>query len=187
MLEFTHVFAQANSMNKPLTQSLKTTIIILCLFANLTPCFAKEISAHNRGDNSHAIGLLIGEPTGFNYRQGLPEYHAFDIGLAFSFDEFLLTYADYHWVFLNGFKNPQFRPYAGVGGFFGFNSHTHAGKKYYGSTEPSVVIGFRAPGGIEWLPDHVPLGVFVELAIGMSIIPSTSGVFQGGIGGRYYF
>lgn len=116
---------------------------------------------------------------------------AVDMGLTFYFSNLVLIYSDYLFHFPKAFgtSSPfvaQLSPYVGVGGVMLFWSGSYYNRYYYDSPH-GFGIGVRFPIGIEWKPSDPPLGVFLELAPGMGIIPGTFGFFQGGIGIRYYF
>jgi hypothetical protein len=142
-----------------------------------------------------AAGATLGSPTGLTGKLWLDRKSAVDLGLAFSFDSFFLVYADYLAHFPSGFagrETPAFfrelTPYFGIGGvlFISTNSLRHDGR-YFTAGGSSAGLGVRIPLGIEWRPVDPRLGVYVEIAPGVGVVPSTFGFLQGGLGIRFYF
>lgn len=133
------------------------------------------------------LGVIFGEPTGFTGKHWVGGDRAWDGGLAYSFNSHFLIFADHLWHFPRAFSGhrggpflQQLTPYLGVGGVFMTGGSS---KKY----ESSVALGVRIPLGIEWKPANPPLGVYVEVAPGVGIVPGAFGFVQGGLGVRYYF
>ncbi|OFZ19186.1 MAG: hypothetical protein A2X94_11205 [Bdellovibrionales bacterium GWB1_55_8] len=166
----------------------KILIAIACLFMSLVAS-AAEISG------KVGVGAVFGEPTGFTAKLWNDGVRAFDAGLAYSFSEFLIIYADHLWHFpgwVRGTaldrKGHRFMPYVGVGGVFVISTEGgRSDRKLFLDTGNTVGLGLRLPVGLEWLPADPPLGVFLELVPGMGLAPSVEGFFQGGLGIRYYF
>jgi hypothetical protein len=68
------------------------------------------------------------------------------------------------------------------------SDRNNRGDRYFAdNSSAAFALGMRIPFGLEWRPSEAPLGVFVELAPGLTLIPGTSSFFQGDIGIRYYF
>lgn len=140
------------------------------------------------------LGIVLGEPTGLSAKLWLSGENALDFGLSFSFDDYLLLFSDYLFHFNGALGRSsafvsQLTPYVGVGGVLAFANSGHYDKDrhFFRRTRDSVGFGVRIPVGIEWLAPRVPLGVFIELVPGLSLVPATSGFIEGGIGIRYYF
>ena len=155
-----------------------------------------EVSAHESRVGNNAVGIIFGEPTGFSGKFWQDSTHAIDIGLAFSFNSFFLTYADYLFHFPGAFGRSsefvsQLNPYLGPGAvlFVSTASSTFSTRdnRTYFDRSNSIGLGVRFAAGIEWLAPKTPIGVFVEIAPGIGIIPGTFGFVQGGLGVRYYF
>lgn len=152
-------------------------------------------TAHAAGGN-FGLGIILGEPTGFTGKVYVSPKNAFDFGMAWSFGDYFALYGDYLWQFPGGFGHSsrfvsQLSPYVGVGLVLAFANGKdwwRDGKnRFFGTSRDSFGIGVRIPLGIEWRPSDPPLGVFLELAPGIAMVPSTSAFFMGGIGVRYYF
>ncbi len=176
---------------KALYRAIACLLVIFTLPSAMaaTPNTYAAPSAHNFG-----LGIVIGEPSALTGKAWLSHEAAVDFGLSFSFDDYILLYADYLFHFPDAFGRSsafvsQLTPYIGVGGIIAFANDRFRvrDRKYFGTSANSVALGLRIPLGIEWTPARVPLGVFVELVPGLSIVPDTQGFVQGGIGVRYYF
>lgn len=144
---------------------------------------------------SFGLGLIIGEPTGFTGKIWLESKKAVDFGLAYSFGNYVLVYADYLFQWPGAFRlrtGEKFFndlvPYVGIGAAALFaTSSPSAGRAYFGNNPGGMGLGLRIPLGVEWVPGEPPLGVFLEIAPGLGFVPLTYVFFQGGIGVRYYF
>ena len=56
-----------------------------------------------------------------------------------------------------------------------------------GRRSGALGLGVRVPFGVEWKVADPPIGVFVEVVPVIAIVPQTTGIFQAGLGIRYYF
>ncbi|MBC7384695.1 MAG: hypothetical protein H7301_00855 [Cryobacterium sp.] len=169
------------------------TLLPIALLIPFSSAFAAPSSAVSRG-HSFGAGIVIGEPTALSAKLWLAPDKAVDFGLAFSFDEYALVYSDYllHYPGSLGHSTAfisELSPYFGVGLVLAFanDKHYDRDRRFFGRGHDSLGAGVRVPLGIEWIPARTPLGVFVELVPGISIVPETSGLLEGGIGIRYYF
>lgn len=157
----------------------------------LTSCesHASGTSLHPKGH--FAAGVVLGEPSGLTGKYMLDSDRALDFGLAWSFQNFFLFWMDHIWEWpaLFGQSNDFVRrltPYLGVGGVMLIS--TRAGNTAFGVTAGSSVgVGVRVPFGVEYIFNKVPIGIYLEIAPGIGIIPGTFGFLFGGIGARYYF
>lgn len=162
-------------------------VLLACAVVSAVPEGIAAASAAPGDDRGLGLGVIIGEPTGLTAKVWRSAKGAFDVGLAYSFDEYLMTYADYLGNFPGAFAgsskfSKELVPYIGVGAVLAL------GEKSQGTFRgDDVGLGVRVPFGIEWLPRDYRFGVFLELVPGMSIIPDTDGLLQGGLGIRYYF
>jgi hypothetical protein len=168
-----------------------TVAILLLALATATSASAYYDDEHPK---RFGAGIVLGEPTGLTAKYWVERGRAFDGGLAYSFDRYMLIYGDYLLHFPNLFGRrdkfvSELNPYAGIGAWFYFStiSNRSVTRKGYTDNTAGAGLGIRIPLGIEWTPSQTPLGVFLELVPGMGIIPSTYGVIQGGVGIRYYF
>lgn len=161
-------------------------LAILALVSSLPLAHAAESHTGELG-----VGIILGEPTGLSAKYWKTKNQAFDAALAYSFDDFFMVYADYLLHFpslLSGSKGVarELMPFLGIGGVIsvGLSGNGNDGNL---SNDDDFAVGIRIPLGIEWLPSGTPLGISLEIAPGLSVIPSTDGFLQGGLALRYYF
>jgi hypothetical protein len=131
------------------------------------------------------VGVILGEPSGLSAKYFLTDREAIDAALSYSFQESFIVESSYLFHFpsklsLKRGNTLAFNPYVGAG--------LALGVSVADAPNDGFVIGFRVPLGIEFVASlEVPIKVFVEIAPGLSLAPSTEAWFQGGIGARYYF
>lgn len=139
------------------------------------------------------LGIVAGDPTAITGKYWLHQDDAVDFGLAFSVNDATLLYGDYLVHYPGAFKQKgkfinELNPYVGVGGVLAATSSSRSDNyRYYGRSSGSLGLGVRVPFGVEWQPVKPPLGIFAEIVPGISVVPTTGLVVQGGIGIRYYF
>ncbi len=126
------------------------------------------------------IGIVAGEPTGLTGKYWLDSYSAIDAAVAWSFVEnrHVNLYADYlfHYVtFPLNAKDPIVQVPLSVGIGVGL------------LLDDSPVLGGRIPFGVQIFPAAAPLGLFVEIAPVVRILPETALSLDGGAGIRYSF
>ncbi len=169
-------------------------LVTLALWAGLASAQSPKRNTTSTG-HSLGLGIILGEPSGFTGKVLIQNNHAIDFGVAYSFGDYVLIYADYLFQWPGAFRLKtgekffeQLVPYVGVGvEALIATSGPGVSRTYWGSRSASVGAGVRIPLGIEWLPGDPPLGIFLEIAPGIGFIPLTYVFFQGGIGARYYF
>ena len=138
------------------------------------------------------LGIELGDPSAVSGRYDYADDKAIDAGLSFFSNNWFLVYADGLYKFQDGFGHShsffaQTTPYIG-GGLVAVSSSSSRHDRYFsGSDNANFALGFRIPLGAEWRPVRIPIGVFVEVAPGLVIIPGTYSFLQAGIGARYYF
>lgn len=138
------------------------------------------------------LGVVFGDPTGLSVSYKQDSRNEFDGGLAYSFSNFVLIFADYHVRFQRAFSSTSLAsagivPYLGVGGVLFVASQSQRTNGTFFSNSSSAGFGVRIPFGAEWFPRQTPLGIFAELVPGLGLVPGVFGFFQGGVGIRYYF
>ena len=172
--------------------NLTLTFILLAASTLLATSLSSTAYA-SRTRGYYAAGIILGEPTGFTGKYWTEKDRAIDAGLAFSFNDFFMTYGDYLFHFpITDANQSQFirqlSPYVGAGLSFIFSTNSNRSDgKLFTENRDTFGLGIRFPLGIEWQPAEPPLGIYIEIAPGMGVIPKTFGFMQGGIGGRYYF
>ena len=145
-------------------------------FAAVVLLLSSVPSVQAQEGSSFGLGILVGQPSGLVAKLWQGKTEALDFGLAYSFEGYFQVYGDYLYHFPDALAKTHIQnltPYVGVGGSF--------------SAATTVAVGIRIPVGVEWMPVNPSIGVFLELAPGIHVIPSTSGRIQGGVGVRYYF
>ncbi len=149
-------------------------------------------SAHAYSDV--APGIQLGDPSGFTFKSYSDEKKALDLGLSYSFSSFMIIYGDmlYQWP-IHGIWGKSKAPtyplyfYLGMGGvIFISTDSTRRDGKFYTNSGDSLGLGIRIPFGLEKRIDSTPFAVYIEIAPGIGVIPSTFGFAQFGIGGRFH-
>ena len=128
------------------------------------------------------IGIILGEPTGFNAKLVLNPLAAFDLGVGWSFADpqhmgfNFFVYGDYlfHFFGLAAVPSGSLGFYCGIGGLANIRGD-------------GVLASIRIPLGLTYLIANVPLDVFVEIVPSMEVYPETIFRGFGGIGIRYWF
>lgn len=144
-------------------------------------------------EKKYGIGFILGDPTALSGKYNMSHEHAIDLQLAFNASDFLLVYGDYHWKFPGIFNSSdkfiqELTPYMGAGPVVAIASKKdHKKGDYFDKRNDSFAMGVRLPFGIEWVWDKVPLGIGLEIAPGIVVVPSTDGFLHGGVTFRYYF
>lgn len=136
------------------------------------------------------LGVILGEPTGVTVKYDADANTAFDAGLSFRFDRYVMLYGDWHYKFAGAFGSRNFlnqlTPYVGAGAVVLFlNDRDY--RYFDDDLDGDFALGLRIPIGIEWRTPKVPLGVFAEVVPGLAVIPGTDAFIQGGVGVRYFF
>jgi len=179
---------------KMLLKRFASFVLPLCFFATST----HAASPHG----NTGVGIVLGDPSGITVKHWMDSRSAIDGGLAYALSDFVLITGDYLYHFTihpgGGGKDAEFRrflsdlrPYVGVGGILLASTRsTRTQKALFVDTSgssASLGLGLRIPLGVEWIPSGPPLGVFLELAPGIGIIPGTFAFLNAGIGVRFYF
>ncbi len=181
-------------MRKIFKRSASLLLLSFCML------FGSAQAAAPHGNTG--LGIVLGDPTGITVKHWMDSRSAIDGGLAYALSDFVLIYGDYLYHFNihpgGGGKDAEFkrflsdlRPYIGVGGLLLASTRaTRTQKALYvdtTGTSSSLGLGLRIPLGLEWIPSGPPIGVFLELAPGIGIIPGTFAMLNAGIGVRFYF
>lgn len=172
---------------------MKKFAVVLGLF--LISLFAAPAAqARQVASNPHGpfgLGLVLGEPTGLSAKWWNGSTRAWDFGLAYSFSDYMILWADHLWHFPGALTSltPSFStitPYIGVGPEVFISSKDN--RPHNGVHDGrSAGVGARIPFGLEWIPRTAPVGVFLELVPGVDFAPAVDVFFMGGIGARFYF
>lgn len=156
--------------------------LFLCVL--LMPCLAV---AQNSGPS---IGLVVGSPTGFAFKNVFTRSAAIDIKAGWSLTENgkLHVTGDYQFLFpqtmswTDDYDGRQHEvqgltPYFGIGGRFLIRDNEHDDAEFN--------VGVRLGGGVEYAINRFAL--FLEIYPVVNIVPSTDFDFDGGFGFRFYF
>ena len=141
--------------------------------------YSKPERNNKHYSDSKSFGIIIGEPTGFSYKQFDSYSFAWNLGLSWSFDDEnslyshldFLKHIDIHENELRDLKRTSI--YYGIGFRVKFSDKTK--------------LGGRFPFGIEFNFYEIPINVFFEIAPIFNIVPSTDFDLNGGFGIRYFF
>lgn len=164
-------------------------LFVFLLLASVTPknIYAAE-SSHNVG-----LGIILGDPSAVTGKYWLNRQEAVDAGISFSYSNSFLIFGDYLFHYPGAFQQnnkfiSELSPYIGVGGLLAVaSSDRDNSNRFYGRTSGSAGLAVRVPLGIEWQIPKPSIGVFVEFVPSLSLVPTTTGFIQGGLGIRYYF
>jgi hypothetical protein len=168
-------------------KTLMTTVLIalfgLCVRADQT-----SMTATNTAPTVHTteqpakfgVGIIVGEPTGLSLKYWLNDTMAVDGALGWSHrdDTDLYLHSDILWHDSDLIPVSQGRLplYFGVGGLVRFRDDNNDNE-----------IGVRAPVGLSYMFENLPMDIFVEVAPTIDIAPNIRGEVTGGIGIRYWF
>lgn len=129
------------------------------------------------------LGIIIGEPTGVSAKFWLGGNTAFDVAAAWSVYKYtaLHLHAD---VLYHSFDLLKVAP-GSLPAYVGFGARVKlAGRA---EADKDLRIGARVPFGLEYLFDGPPVGLFLEIAPLLDLLPGTGFGVNGAIGARWYF
>ena len=132
------------------------------------------------------LGLKWGDLTGLTAKYWDSETRAWDFTLAF--DNGATAFGvDYLWHFRSAFSGfahaDSLVPFAG----FGVIGASGPESRYFNRRTSDFELAARIPGGLEFLPRSVSLGIFVEAALGFGFTPTNYSFVTADLGARYYF
>jgi len=128
-------------------------------------------------DRGFGLGIILGEPTGLDFKAWTGSRSAFVGAAAWSFGEEDSLHMHLDYVFHNFRLIKLERDFLPV---------------YYGigvrmKSEKDVRMGVRIPFGLNYMFEKAPLDIFVELVPVFDLTPRTDLYFNGGVGIRFYF
>jgi hypothetical protein len=142
-------------------------------------------------DYTIGVGVVLGEPTGLTAKHWFDDTHALDAHLSFDFtDEAFAVSSNYlfHFDILQLRTDAVELPlYVGIGGKLLFDAGNEQGDKKADKDNDFFSLGARVPFGADLLFTRIPLEIFIEVGIGVRVIPATRPDLDGGLGVRYYF
>ena len=130
-------------------------------------------------DDQFGLGIMVGEPTGFNGKYFIDKYNALDAAFGWSLDsdhDFHI-HADYlyHIYSLIDSGTGETPVFLGLGARAVFRD------------DKDNKAGFRFPLGVEHFFKSVPFDVFVEIVPIYNVAPDTELDWAGAIGARFFF
>lgn len=148
--------------------------------------FAVDTGHAQKSTGRIGLGVIVGSPTGLSFKTFTSGTNAIDAGLAWSTGrhDAISIHADYLWHHFDAFEDinkGQLPVYYGIGGRMVFSDN------HSGPGDDDVVLGVRIPVGINYLFEDSPVGLFLEIAPIVNLIPSTDFDLDGAIGARFYF
>jgi len=148
---------------------------LLTLFTVLTILiFASTDLKAQKENKNFGLGVMLGEPSGVSVKKWFSEKTAFDIGAAWSLEDFQTLHLHSDFLIhseLEGSENLLF--YYGIGGRIIF------------ADDPN--IGVRIPIGLNYVFENAPFDLFVEAVPILDIAPDVALAGNGAVGIRYYF
>lgn len=143
-------------------------------------------------DDKFGVGFKLGEPSSLSGKYIVDAKVAYDAQISFTTRDYLVIYGDrlFHFpdLITQNSMSERLSPYVGVGPLFVFQMRKdHDKGQYFNERDDKLAFGVRVPFGIEWMWEKVPLGIGLELAPGIMVLPATIGILQGGLSLRYYF
>ena len=133
------------------------------------------------GRGPFGLGIILGDPTGFTGKVFLARQHGIQahVGWGFGKENRFTFVLDYVFHFRDAIppiaKAGWLSPTVGIGGVVGVTDKERG------------FFGVRVPVGLSFELRPAPVEIFLELAIGIGVLPSTRAIIDGGIGARYYF
>jgi hypothetical protein len=127
----------------------------------------------------YGLGIMLGEPTGITDKYFFNEESAIDFGAGWQITDTknFQIYGDYlyHLNYILDVSEGTFPL------FFG------AGLRYVIREDDDDGIGIRLPVGLEYIVQHMPIRIFVELVPVLDLTSDTEFDLDGGVGVRYFF
>ncbi len=129
-------------------------------------------------------GFILGDPSGLTGKVIFNPDNAAAFGIGASARDGFYVYADYlrHFGGLFPFRELELFIGAGVG-LHSFEHDHRPGN----DEERENSLEVRVPVGLEYIFNQVPLGIFIELAPALELVPDIDFHLRGGLGLRYYF
>lgn len=140
-------------------------------------------------DRGLGFGIIIGEPTGLIAKLWTTAENAYDFGLGLAIGGDRIScqgshtnstrihfHADYLWHHFTAISSSGRLPF-----YYGIGARFNVGGGYASS------FGIRCVAGISWIPESIPLDIFLELVPVIQTIRTISLGVDAGLGVRYFF
>lgn len=154
-------------------------IVAVGVLTSIVACVSGAVAG------SFGVGIVLGEPTGFTFKQWMQQNRALDAAAAWSFaDETALhVHVDYlyHVPGPPEIEVPGLLFHIGVGGRIKLIEDDNDK-----DDESDNRLGVRVPLGVDYLFARSHVELFFEVAPVMDLAPSTELTVNAGIGIRYY-
>lgn len=139
------------------------------------------ISSAAYADN--AVGVVLGDPTGFSGRFSLDDSHSLETALAYSsgYFEGLHFHATYMWDKARAFKTQADPLYL----YYGLGLRVISINR--GKYDGDVAIAPRAPLGLLYNLENPDIEIFGELSMALDLTPRTDADIDAGVGVRVRF
>ncbi len=162
-----------------------TTILMLAFLPFLISAAdssrGKKSSYTARGAEGTALGIVLGQPTGITARFGIGAANSIEVKAAWD----LATSQEGDASF--SFQGNWLIEFPGVLRFEKIDIPPFVGAGVQLDVGSGFLLGFRIPAGLVYRFDTAPLELFIELGLGMGLVPSTKPLISGGLGARYIF
>jgi hypothetical protein len=128
------------------------------------------------------VGITLGEPVGVDAKYWVNDTMAIDGAAGWSDDSHsdFYVHGDVLWHKFNLINfapdNGKLPVYFGVGGLFRARSGGRSND-----------VGVRAPIGVDYIFNNVPIDIFAEIGPAIDVAPDIHGEITGGIGVRFWF
>ncbi len=132
---------------------------------------------------SFGAGFMLGSPSGITGKVFFDANSALDFGLGVVAGDDMYCYADYLRHFSGIFPLSDIALSVGLGPGY----HRYEKERKRRDDERENRFELRMPLGLEYVIRMIPLGVFLEIAPALRMIPEIGFDIRGGIGVRYYF
>lgn len=157
--------------------------LVQSLFLMTILALSQTAKADERGP--YGAGLIFGEPSGLTAKYFFHHDMAVDMGLAFSFRDYIHWYSDFLYEFddllpsFNVSSQSRLKPSMGLGTGLRFSTKDSRDNKTHWF--------IRFPLMVEWYPTKPSIGLFLEATPAVGIAPNAYGDVFAGLGLRYYF
>jgi hypothetical protein len=135
------------------------------------------------GQAGTGLGVIVGEPTGISAKFWTGGNTAIDAAAAWSLYKYQALHVHANLLFhsfdLLDVPAGALPAYVGVGGRMKLAGNSDEYKDFR--------LGVRVPVGLEYLFDGIPIGLFIEVAPVLDILPGTGFGVNGAAGARWYF
>ncbi len=175
---------------------MRSLLVLAALLTTLTTSMAHAQRNSWGSGGPFGLGIILGEPSAITARYNLDKVRAIDGGISFFYSRWTLLYIDGLYQFQGAFGRAnsffaQTTPYIGLGGVLVISDlprRESRRERYFSDSDSTdLAFGLRIPLGAEWRAVTAPIGVFAEIAPGLTILPGTNSFIQLGIGARFYF